>query len=143
MGKIILEVKYLKCFKRITYFIPRGSQDLYFSLRYKKKTGLLIFNSFKQKKLILIFFVNRNWNKLTDSCKRAKILADNRKSPPHWNPHKYIKKEIKWEACQDYWSERDPPSPKPTSTLETGHWVFRINIGFDSRLALGLSCQEK
>ena len=34
----------------------------------------------KQKKLIFNFFVNRNWKKLTDSRKRAKILADNRKS---------------------------------------------------------------
>ena len=34
----------------------------------------------KQKKLIFIFFVNRNWKKLTDSRKRAQILADNRKS---------------------------------------------------------------
>ena len=34
----------------------------------------------KQKKLIFNFFVNRNWKKLTGSRKRAKILADNRKS---------------------------------------------------------------
>ena len=33
----------------------------------------------KQKKLIFNFFVNRNWKKLTDSRKRAKILADNRR----------------------------------------------------------------
>ena len=33
----------------------------------------------KQKKLIFYFFVNRNWKKLTDSRKTAKILADNRK----------------------------------------------------------------
>ena len=46
----------------------------------KKNTGLLIFNLLQQKKLIFNFFVNRNWKKLTDSRKRAKILADNRKS---------------------------------------------------------------
>ena len=34
----------------------------------------------KQKKLIFNFFVNRNWKKLTNSRKRTKILADNRKS---------------------------------------------------------------
>ena len=34
----------------------------------------------KQKKLIFNFFVNRNWKKLTDSRKRAKILADNSKN---------------------------------------------------------------
>ena len=33
-----------------------------------------------QKKLIFNFFVIRNWKTLTDSRKRAKILADNRKS---------------------------------------------------------------
>ena len=37
----------------------------------------------KQKKLIFNFFVNRNWKKLTDSRRRAKILADNRKSHHH------------------------------------------------------------
>ena len=39
-----------------------------------------MFNFLKQKKLIFNFFVNCNWKKLTDSRKRAKILADNRKS---------------------------------------------------------------
>ena len=34
----------------------------------------------KQKKLMFNFFVNRNWSKLTDTRKRVKILADNRKS---------------------------------------------------------------
>ena len=52
----------LKFFKRIAYFIPRW------------------FDFLKQKKLIFNFFVNRNWKKLTDSRKWAKILADNRKS---------------------------------------------------------------
>ena len=51
-----------------------------FCLKIQKNTGLLIFNSLKQKKLIFNFSVNRNWNKLTDSRKRARILADNRKS---------------------------------------------------------------
>ena len=45
-----------------------------------KNIGYVIFNFFKQKKLIFNFFANRNWKKLTDSRKRAKILADNRKS---------------------------------------------------------------
>ena len=51
-----------------------------FSFKETKNTGLLIFNSMKQKKLIFNLVVNRNWKKLTDSRKRAKILADNRKS---------------------------------------------------------------
>ena len=52
----------------------------FFCFKDTKNTGLLIFNSLKQKKLIFNFVVNRNWKKLTDSRKRAKILADNRKS---------------------------------------------------------------
>ena len=51
-----------------------------FSFEDTKNTGLLIFNSLKQKTLIFNFAVNRNWKKLTDSRKRAKILTDNRKS---------------------------------------------------------------
>ena len=49
-----------------------------------KNTGLFIFNSLKQNQLIANFFVNHNWKTLTDSRKRAKILANNRKShhPP-------------------------------------------------------------
>ena len=51
-----------------------------FRFKDTKNTGLLTFNSLKQKKLIFNFVVNRNWKKLTDSHKSAKILADNRKS---------------------------------------------------------------
>ena len=47
-----------------------------------KNTGLFIFNSLKQNQLIANFFVNHNWKTLTDSSKRAKILANNRKSHP-------------------------------------------------------------
>ena len=51
-----------------------------FCFKDTKIAGLLKFNSLKQKKLIFNFVVNGNWKKLTDSLKRAKILADNRKS---------------------------------------------------------------
>ena len=51
-----------------------------FCFKDTKNTDSLIFNSLKQKKLIFNFFVNRNWKKLTDSRKRGKSLADNRKS---------------------------------------------------------------
>ena len=51
-----------------------------FCFKDTKTTGLLIFNSLKQKKLIFNFVVNRNWKKLADNLKRAKILANNRKS---------------------------------------------------------------
>ena len=89
MRKIILEMEYsvtsmiyqmLKFFKRITSFYPEMIPRPLFCFEHTKNTGLLIFNSLKQKKLIFNFFVNRNWKKLTDSRKRAKSLADNRKS---------------------------------------------------------------
>ena len=56
-----------------------------FCFKDTKNRGLLIFNSLKQKNLIFNFVVNRNWKKIIDSRKRAKILADNGKSylPPH------------------------------------------------------------
>ena len=90
MRKIILKMEYsinsmiyqmLKFFKRITSFYPHMILRPKFCLEADtKNTGLLIFKSLKQKKLLFNFFVNRNWKKLTDSRKRAKILADNRKS---------------------------------------------------------------
>ena len=52
----------------------------------KKKNNLQVLQNhqneslYRQKKLIFNFFVTRNWKKLTDSRKRAQILADNRKS---------------------------------------------------------------
>ena len=69
----------LKFFKKIAYFIPRWRPLFCFKVR--KNTGLLTFNSLKQKKLIFNFFVKRNWKNLTDSRKRTEILADNRKTP--------------------------------------------------------------
>ena len=67
-------------FQRITSFYSEMILRPLFCFEDTKSTGLLIFNSLKQKKLIFNFFVNRNWKKLTDSRKRAKILVDNRKS---------------------------------------------------------------
>ena len=90
MRKIILKMEYsinsmiyqmLNFFKRITSFYLHMILRPKFCLEADtKNTGLLIFKSLKQKKLLFTFFVNRNWKKLTDSRKRAKILADNRKS---------------------------------------------------------------
>ena len=62
-----------------------------FCFKDTKDTGLLIFNSLKQKKLIVNFVVNRNWKTLTDSRKRAKILADNRKS---YHPIETLKQKL-------------------------------------------------
>ena len=64
MRKMLLEVEFLKSmiyeilkiFRRIK-FHPKMILR-HFS--FKKNTGLLIFNSLKQKKLIFNFFVNRN-----------------------------------------------------------------------------------
>ena len=60
-------------------------EDLNFALKIEK-TGLLIFNSLKQKKLIFNFFVNGDWKKLTAIRKRAKILADNNKTTTPLRP---------------------------------------------------------
>ena len=71
----------IKIFQKNSKFHPEMILRSLFCFKdTKKKTGLIIFNSLKQKKLIFNFFVNRNWKKLTDSRKKAKILADNRKS---------------------------------------------------------------
>ena len=66
--------------REIGLFHPEVILRPLFCFKETKNTGLLIFNSMKQKKLIFNLVVNRNWKKLTDSRKRAKILADNRKS---------------------------------------------------------------
>ena len=50
----------LKLFKRISSFYPEMILGLLFCFEDTKNTGLLIFNSSKQNKLIFNFFVNRN-----------------------------------------------------------------------------------
>ena len=87
MRKIILEVEHfiksmirqiLKFFQKNGLFHPEMILRPLFCFKDTKNTGFLTFNSLKQKKLVFNFVVNRNWKKLTDSRKRAKILADNR-----------------------------------------------------------------
>ena len=65
--KMILEMEYfiksmiyqmLKFFKRIAWFYPGMILRPWFCFEDTKNTGLLIFNSLKQKKLILNFFSN-------------------------------------------------------------------------------------
>ena len=88
MRKIILEVEYcmkydllnVKIFQKNSLFHPEMILRPLFCFKVRTNTGLLIFNSLKQKELIFNFFVNRYWKKLADSRKRAEILADNRKS---------------------------------------------------------------
>ena len=86
MRKIILEVEYFiksmiyQMLKFLKEWHPEMILIPLFCFKDKKNTASLIFNSLKQKKLIFNFVVNRNWKKLTDCRKRAKILADNRKS---------------------------------------------------------------
>ena len=88
MFKMVLEVGYLKSmiyqilknFQKNNLFYPEMIVKHLFCFKDTKNPGLLIFISLKQKKLIFNFFGNRNWKKLTDSRKRAKISAGNRKS---------------------------------------------------------------
>ena len=65
----------VKLFQKNSLFHPETT-----CFKHKKNTGLVIFNSLKQNKLVLNFFVNRNWKKLTASRTRTKVLAENRKS---------------------------------------------------------------
>ena len=97
MRKIIWEMGYfinsmiyqmLKVFKRIASFYPEMILRPLFCFEDSKNTGLFILNSLKLKKLIFNFLVNRNWKNVTDSRKRAKIFADNRKSHPPIEPSK-------------------------------------------------------
>ena len=80
----ILYIKYdlsnVKIFQKNSLYHPEMILRPLFCFKDTKNTRRLIFNSLKKKKLIINFFINRNWKKLTDSRKRAKILADNRKS---------------------------------------------------------------
>ena len=79
----ILHKKYdlsnVKFLQKNSFILSRDNPKTFICFEDTKNTGLLIFNSLRQKNLFFNFFVNRNWNKLTDSRKRAKILADNRK----------------------------------------------------------------
>ena len=70
----------LKFFTRITSFYPEMILRPLFCFEDTKYTGLLIFNSLKQNKLIFNFLLTVTEKKLTNSRKKAKILADNRKS---------------------------------------------------------------
>ena len=70
----------VKIFQKNGSFHPEMILRPLFCFKDTKDTGLLIFNSLKEKKLMVNFVVNRNWKNLTHSRKRAKILADNRKS---------------------------------------------------------------
>ena len=82
MRKIILKMEHfinsmiyqmLKFFTRITSFYPEMILRPLFCFEDTKNTGLLIFNSLKQKKLIFNFLLTVTEKKLTDSRKRAKF----------------------------------------------------------------------
>ena len=66
-------------FQKNSLFHPEMVLTPLFCFKVRKNTGLLIFNSLKPKKFIVNFLVNLNWKNLTDSRKRAEILADNSK----------------------------------------------------------------
>ena len=95
-----------------------------FCFEVRKNTGWLIFTSLKQKKLILNFFVNRNWKKLTDSRKRTEILADNRKS------HHAIETLIVERAKREHaWK-----SPHARKAIASWIWIILSDFLF------GLEC---
>ena len=63
----------LKFFKTIISFYPEMILRPLFCFEDTKNTGLLIFNSLKQKKLIFNFLLTVTEKKLTDSRKSAKF----------------------------------------------------------------------
>ena len=82
MCKIVLKMEYfinsviyqmLKFFKTIISFYPEMILRPLFCPEDTKNTGLLIFNSLKQKKLIFNFLLTVTEKKLTDSRKSAKF----------------------------------------------------------------------
>ena len=82
MCKIVLKMEYfincviyqmLKFFKTIISFYPEMILRPLFCFEDTKNTGLLIFNSLKQKKLIFNFLLTVTEKKLTDSRKSAKF----------------------------------------------------------------------
>ena len=80
MRKMILSQKsmifeILKMFRRINYFIPRWSYDIYFALKIRKKYRFINISIFETKKLTFNFIVNRDWKKLTDSRKKSQHFS--------------------------------------------------------------------
>ena len=82
MCQIMLKMEYfinsviyqmLKFFKTIISFYSEMILRPLFCFEDTKNTGLLIFNSLKQKKLIFNFLLTVTEKKLTDSRKRAKF----------------------------------------------------------------------
>ena len=82
MCQIMLKMEYfinsviyqmLKFFKTIISFYPEMILRPLFCFEDTKNTGLLIFNSLKQKKLIFNFLLTVTEKKLTDSRKSAKF----------------------------------------------------------------------
>ena len=61
-------------------FHPEMMLRLLFCFKDTKKYRLINIKLFETIEIIFNVFVNRNWKKLTDSRKRAKTLADSRKS---------------------------------------------------------------
>ena len=95
-----------------------------FCFKDRKNTRWLIFNPLKQKKFIINFFVNRNWKKLTDSRKRAQILADNRKPPPRWDPPSRVSERVEraFQAA-DEGLFRNSNSPMITCAFNVQHFT--------------------
>ena len=93
----------------------------------------------KQKKLIFNFFVNRNWKKLTDSRKIAKILADNRK---RHHPIETLLKEFNGELQTDHkgqplWRETSGTEPSFPGLKEAFYGLsFRFYVNVNVNVAI-------
>ena len=80
----------LKFFKTIISFYPEMILRPLFCFEDTKNTGLLIFNSLKQKKLIFNFLLTVTEKKLTDSRKSAKFQPITVKTTTPLRPSKAV-----------------------------------------------------
>ena len=77
----------------------------YFALKIQTIQVYYYLTLWNKRNLIFNFLVNRNWKISSDSRKRAKILADNRKSHHPIEtllirtPHYYVQFDILWSSC--------------------------------------------
>ena len=70
----------IKNFQKNNLFHPKMILRHLFRFKDTKKIQVYWYLTLCNKEIIFNFLVNHDWKKLTDSLKRAKILANNRKS---------------------------------------------------------------
>ena len=85
----------------------------------------------KQRKLIINFFVNRNWKKLADSRQGAKILADNRKCHHPIETICCKKYSMSWAQSK----EAGPEAGQGRGKLVSYDWLTKSSPGLPLSIA--------